>query len=80
MVQPLILTVRRFNTGHSWSKAPKQLAAVQHVNTFVDIPLQTRIGVTANEATAGMFFLASPLAPCVTGHHDTLEVTGGRGI
>ncbi|KAG1873193.1 hypothetical protein F4604DRAFT_1767140 [Suillus subluteus] len=39
-----------------------------------------RIGVTTNEAAAGMFFLASPLASCVTGHHDTLEVTGGRGI
>jgi len=31
---------------------------------------------TADEAAAGMLFLASPLASYVTGH--TLEVTGGR--
>ncbi|KAG1723272.1 hypothetical protein EDB19DRAFT_1834657 [Suillus lakei] len=53
----------------------KQRAA-QNVNAFVDIPLQR--GATADEAAAGMLFLASPLASYVTGH--TLEVTGGRGI
>ncbi|KAG2072974.1 NAD(P)-binding protein, partial [Suillus decipiens] len=54
----------------------KQRAAAQSVNAFVDIPL--RRGATADEAAAGMLFLASPLASYVTGH--TLEVTGGRGI
>ncbi|KAG1768043.1 hypothetical protein EV702DRAFT_1145454 [Suillus placidus] len=54
----------------------KQRAAAQTVNAFVDIPLQR--GATADEAAAGMLFLASPLASYVTGH--TLEVTGGRGI
>ncbi|KAG1741884.1 uncharacterized protein EDB91DRAFT_1129994 [Suillus paluster] len=46
------------------------------VKASVDIPLQR--GATADEAAAGMLFLASPLASYVTGH--TLEVTGGRGI
>ncbi|KAG2338814.1 NAD(P)-binding protein [Suillus weaverae] len=54
----------------------KQRAAAQTANAFIDIPLQR--GATADEAAAGMLFLASPLASYVTGH--TLEVTGGRGI
>ncbi|KAJ8593312.1 NAD(P)-binding protein [Rhizopogon salebrosus TDB-379] len=53
-----------------------QQSASKSANTFVDIPLQR--GASADEAAAGMLFLASPLASYVTGH--TLEVTGGRGI
>lgn len=56
--------------------AKQRAAATQNVNAFADIPLQR--GATADEAAAGMLFLASPLASYVTGH--TLEVTGGRGI
>jgi 3-oxoacyl-[acyl-carrier protein] reductase len=56
--------------------AKQRSAAAQNVNAFADIPLQR--GATADEAAAGMLFLASPLASYVTGH--TLEVTGGRGI
>ncbi|OAX33990.1 NAD(P)-binding protein [Rhizopogon vinicolor AM-OR11-026] len=51
-------------------------SAPKSVNAFPDIPLQR--GANADEAAAGMLFLASPLASYVTGH--TLEVTGGRGI
>jgi len=53
-----------------------QARAAESVSAYADIPL--RRGGSADEAAAGMLFLASPLASYVSGH--TLEVTGGRGI
>ena len=51
-----------------WNKNPDMLKMI--------VPL-ARKG-TAEEAAAGMCFLASPMSSYVTGH--TLEVTGGFGI
>ncbi|KAI0318014.1 short-chain dehydrogenase/reductase SDR [Amylostereum chailletii] len=55
-------------------KPPTAEEAANNAKAYPDIPL-ARPG-TADEAAAGILFLASPLASYVSGH--TLEVTGGR--
>jgi len=55
---------------------PAPAKAPEAGSLYATIPLGR--GGTADEAAAGMLFLASPLSSYVSGH--TLEVTGGRGI
>ena len=57
---------------------PEHVAKMWHAPEFLQMAVPLARKGTADEAAAGMLFLASPLSSYVSGH--TLEVTGGFGI